>query len=113
VLYAGTTEGLFRSIDGAQTWEQAAGVVGSANVKRLTVASYEDRVSLYLAASGIMTEESLQQAYRVASSETLVSAGVYRYTTVIPTQWIMPITFIKPGLHRFLPLSFAATFLVL
>jgi len=81
VLYAGTTYGLYRTWDGAQSWEQMPGVLGTANVHALAIVTATGRMIVYAATSGGMVSGGAAQAQSLASGETLVSAGVYRYTT--------------------------------
>jgi len=80
VLYAGTTHGLYRTWDGAQSWEQMPGVLGTANVHALAIVTATGRTIVYAATSGGMVSGGATQAQSLASGETLVSAGVYRYT---------------------------------
>jgi photosystem II stability/assembly factor-like uncharacterized protein len=78
-LYGGTDIGLYRSIDGAQSWQQAAGTLGAVNVRALALGEAQDRVILYVSTAGGMVSGGATRAQSLASGETLVSAGVYRY----------------------------------
>lgn len=82
VLYDAAIQGLYRSTDGAQSWQRAAGVLGQVPVYALAVVTATDRVILYAGTTGGYVESGAAQALNAASdSGTLVSAGVYRYTT--------------------------------
>jgi photosystem II stability/assembly factor-like uncharacterized protein len=93
VLYAATMDGLFRSVDGAQSWARAAGVLGRVPVYSLAEAVADERVALYAGTTGGVVpyiEEQASVAASAASSAVdnpvaaavLVNAGVYRYTTL-------------------------------
>jgi photosystem II stability/assembly factor-like uncharacterized protein len=85
VLYAGTSHGLHRSMDGAQTWERAAGVVGWVPIYSLATAGEGERVLLYAGTTGGYVEGGAAGALSQMNAEgTLVDAGVYRYTTLRP-----------------------------
>jgi photosystem II stability/assembly factor-like uncharacterized protein len=83
VLYAGAHQGLFRSTDGAQSWKQAAGVLGQVPVYSLAAAKAEGRVILYVGTTGGYVEGSTDlTGFRNLSGLTngvLVPAGVYRW----------------------------------
>jgi photosystem II stability/assembly factor-like uncharacterized protein len=81
ILYGGTDSGLYRSTDGAQSWQPAAGTLGAVNVRALAVGAAQDRAILYVSTAGGMVSSGAAQAQSLASGETLVNAGVYRYTT--------------------------------
>ena len=82
VLYAGTTSGLYRTWDGAQTWEQLAGILGSAAIHALAIVTATDRTIVYAAtAGGVVSTTSVQMRSLATSGETLLDPGVYRYTT--------------------------------
>jgi hypothetical protein len=83
VLYAGAHQGLFRSTDGAQSWKQAAGVLGQVPVYSLAAAKAEGRVILYVGTTGGYVEGRTDlTGFRNLSGLTngvLVPAGVYRW----------------------------------
>jgi len=88
VLYDAADQGLYRSTDGAQSWQPADGELGQVTVYALAVVTATERVILYAGTSGGVAEGSAAQAWRGANKgETLVTAGVYRYTTR-RTQWV-------------------------
>jgi photosystem II stability/assembly factor-like uncharacterized protein len=87
VLYDAAAQGLYRSTDGAQTWKQAAGVLGQVPIYSLAVATATDRVILYAGTTGGYVQSDASRLLDTASSDgTLVNAGVYRYTTRLPTE---------------------------
>ena len=74
-------QGLYRSTDGAQSWQPAAGVLGHVPVYALAVVTASDRVILYAGTTGGCVESGAAQTLGAANaSSTLVNAGVYRYT---------------------------------
>ncbi|NOR82935.1 MAG: hypothetical protein GQ526_05520 [Ardenticatenales bacterium] len=82
VLYDAALQGLYRSTDGAQSWSPAAGVLGQVPVYSLAVVTTSDRVILYAGTTGGHVQDDTARMLDTASSDgTLVSAGVYRYTT--------------------------------
>jgi hypothetical protein len=82
-LYAGTGAGLFRSMDGAQTWQRASGVLGELEIWSLAGIASEERHILYVSTVGGAVDSSvLQTSSLVQGDEALVNAGVYRYTTL-------------------------------
>jgi hypothetical protein len=82
LLYAAKPDGLFRSTDGAQSWEgwsRASGPLGHVPIYSLAT----DRVILYAGTTGGYAEPGEADALGFANDEgMLVQAGVYRYTTV-------------------------------
>jgi photosystem II stability/assembly factor-like uncharacterized protein len=82
-LYVGTGAGLFRSMDGAQTWQRASGALGQLEIWSLAGTTTEDRQILYVASVGGAVDSGMVQTGSLAQSNgRLVNAGVYRYTTV-------------------------------
>jgi photosystem II stability/assembly factor-like uncharacterized protein len=78
VLYA-ATDRLLHSMDGGQSWTQAAGLLGEVPVYSLAAVTAPGRVIVYAGTTGGYVEV---QALNVAGGgDTLVNAGVYRYTT--------------------------------
>jgi photosystem II stability/assembly factor-like uncharacterized protein len=87
ILYSGSGQGLFRSVDGAQSWQRAAGSLGQVPVYALATATTVDRVILYAGTTGGQVQtDAAQTMDRAGVGATLVSAGVYRYTTRLPTE---------------------------
>jgi photosystem II stability/assembly factor-like uncharacterized protein len=88
ILYDAAQQGLYRSTDGALSWQPAAGDLGQIQVYALAVATATDRVILYGGTSGGL----VQSPEELACSECLsgdagvylVNAGVYRWTSLIP-----------------------------
>ena len=85
LLYAASNDGLYRSRDGAQTWdgwERASGSLGRIPVYSLAQVATDDRVVVYAGTTGGYVENVSIEAHALAgTSGTLVRAGVYRYTT--------------------------------
>lgn len=82
VLYAGTGVGLFRSTDGAQTWQRAQGAMGQLEIWSMAGTTVGERQILYIATvGGAVVGNGLQTQSLADESENLISAGVYRHTT--------------------------------
>jgi len=82
MLYAGTTHGLYRTGNGAQSWEPVPGALGSATVHALAVVTTTGRMIVYgSTAGGIVTTTAGLMRGLATSGETLLNPGVYRYTT--------------------------------
>ena len=84
-LYASTSVGLYRTIDGAQTWQRALGDLGELAIWSLAGLATEDRHIIYAGTAGgvLETDEIETQGLRT-SQDVLVNAGVYRMTTFPP-----------------------------
>lgn len=88
-LYAAVSQawngpGLYRSSDGARSWERAGGALGQVPVYSLDTVTATDRVFLYAGTTG----GAIPVANRSLASRTaeeLVNAGVYRHTSVAST----------------------------
>lgn len=83
VLYDAAVQGLYRSTDGAQTWEQAFGELGQVPVYSLAFIQAENRDILYVSTSGGYVEQPTSQVSSIASgqgSATILVGGVYRLT---------------------------------
>jgi photosystem II stability/assembly factor-like uncharacterized protein len=76
-----TTSGLFRSTDTGQSWEHASGMLGQVPVYSLATVTDTERVFLYAGTTGGRVQATGLQAQGIAAEETLVNAGVYRYTS--------------------------------
>jgi photosystem II stability/assembly factor-like uncharacterized protein len=84
VLYAATTMGLLRSTDGAQSWSRASGMLGKVPVYSLATVRDGERVILYAGTTGGYVEDGTAGPLSQANAEgTLVTAGVYRHTTLL------------------------------
>ncbi len=82
-LYAATGGGLLRSTDGGYSWSPAAGVLGQVPVYSLATLREGERVILYVGTTGGYVEGGGAGALSEVNAEgTLVTAGVYRYTTL-------------------------------
>ncbi len=82
LLYDAAFQGLYRSTDGAQTWEPVAGVLGQIPVYSLAAATAGGRVILYAGTSGGLVTETVGTSMQAYAGGTLVNAGVYRYTAL-------------------------------
>jgi hypothetical protein len=82
VLYDAAYQGLYRSTDGAQSWQQAAGELGQIPVYALAVVTATDRLILYGGTSGGLITGTVGASMRADAESTLINAGVYRYTTL-------------------------------
>ena len=81
-LYGAARDGLYRSTDGAQTWQRAAGDLGYAHVTALEAIAVDDRAVLYVGtAGGQLTPQGVVAAS--LGEGKLVNPGIYRYTEVI------------------------------
>lgn len=89
VLYAGTGVGLFRSTDSAQTWHRVPGAMVQLEIWSMAGTTVGERQILYVATVGGAVESGGLQAIGLASTnEQLVSAGVYRFTSLPRSQRI-------------------------
>jgi hypothetical protein len=92
VLYAGTGVGLFRSTDGAQTWQRAQGAMGQLEIWSMAGTTIGERQILYVATVGGSVEVNGLQAQGLAGDpENLISAGVYRYTITTQNNYYLPV----------------------
>jgi hypothetical protein len=86
VLYDAAQQGLYRSMDGALSWQQAAGELGQIQVYALDVVTATDRVILYAGTSGGLVQSPGELASSADLSDDigayLVNAGVYRWTSL-------------------------------
>jgi hypothetical protein len=86
VLFA-AGQGLYRSTDGAQSWQRAAGVLGQVPVWSLDAVSVDERVILYAGTTGGYVESGVSSAGIGSPSDPsgtyLVNAGVYRWTSLM------------------------------
>jgi len=82
VLYFATSGGLYRSTNGGQSWRPADGILGQVPVYSLAEVTATGRVILYAGTTGGYIASVTDMEWDVASNgDTLVSPGVYRYTT--------------------------------
>jgi photosystem II stability/assembly factor-like uncharacterized protein len=100
VLYAAVSAhdwlgpGLYRSTDGGQSWERAAGTLGYVPIYSLATVTATDRVILYAGTTGGYVEDGGAQGLSLANDNgTLVNAGVYRYTTRRTWELYLPLVF--------------------
>lgn len=82
-LYAAVSEspwgpGLYRSRDGAASWERAPGALSSAPIYALATERLDDRLFLYAGTTGGVVSGGAQSA--LTRDVALISAGVYRHT---------------------------------
>ncbi|HDQ71381.1 MAG TPA: hypothetical protein ENN19_04710, partial [Chloroflexi bacterium] len=88
-LYASTGAGLFRSIDGARTWQRGAGALGHLHIWSIAGTTVDGRQILYVGTAGGELVGGGSQAMGLASGpEQLINAGVYRFTTLSAAQRI-------------------------
>lgn len=94
VLYAATTEGLYLSTDGAQSWSRVAGELGYVPIYSLATVDAVDRTILYAGTTGGFVESGTAHMLGLRNLDgTLVSAGVYRYTTRRTWELYLPLEF--------------------
>jgi len=94
VLYVSSFQGLFRSTDGAKSWQRPAGLLGYLPIYSLAVVTATNRVVLYAGTTGGFVESGEAQVLSLANDGgTLVNAGVYRYTTRRLWQLYLPNVF--------------------
>lgn len=92
ILYMGTSAGLFRSSDGAQTWLRAQGALGQLEIWSMAGTTIDDRQVLYVATIGGAVESDELQAQGLAGDpENLINAGVYRYTMLPSLRIYLPL----------------------
>lgn len=90
ILYMSSSLGLFRSIDGGDSWTRATGPLGHVPVYSLAEAVTDDRSILYAGTVGGVVENGLA-ANQTSIASMLVDAGVYRYTTRLDWSVYLPI----------------------
>jgi len=90
VLYAATWAGLYRSDDGAQSWQRVDGQLGWVPIFSLAAATEGQRAILYVGTGGGIANFSATQRTFAASEDTLVNAGVYRFTQLISRYVYLP-----------------------
>jgi hypothetical protein len=104
MLYAaGRQEGLSRLNVDEEPWQwtQAPGVLGQVPVYSLATVTDTDRIFLYAGTTGGRVGETGTEALgatasNAAAQETLISAGVYRYTTRRLTSLYLPLVLRSP-----------------
>jgi photosystem II stability/assembly factor-like uncharacterized protein len=75
--------GLYRSVDFARSWQRVTGVPGQVPVYSLAAVTATGRVILYVGTTGGLGEGDRTQALgTVGTDDALVTATVYRYTTL-------------------------------
>ena len=82
-------KGLVRSFDNGQTWEQVA---DAPYPVRLATATDGERVVLYIGSPGGMASQVDTQSTLISEAvlvgPTLFGGGVYRLTSLLPTDWL-------------------------
>jgi photosystem II stability/assembly factor-like uncharacterized protein len=92
VLYIAGLQGLYRSTDGAQSWQRAAGALGQVPVYSIAAAEADGRVILYVSTIGGYVDADRSQALSLMNDNgTLVNPGVYRYTMLPPLRIYLPL----------------------
>ncbi len=81
LFYVYDWRGMVRSTDGGYQWQRPAGALAYSNIGSMTVATTTDRIIVYVGTSGGMVSGGATPALRQAGGETLINAGVYRFTT--------------------------------
>jgi photosystem II stability/assembly factor-like uncharacterized protein len=88
-LYSGQFSGLVRSTDGGQSWQH---MVDAPIPISLATGSDGERVVLYIGSAGGMVTQAGTQAVSssnaVRGQSTIFGGGVYRLTTILPTDWV-------------------------
>jgi photosystem II stability/assembly factor-like uncharacterized protein len=87
ILYDAAQQGLYRSIDGAGSWQPADGELGQVTVYALAVVTESNRVVLYAGTSGGLVTETVGASMQPDAGGTLVNAGVYRHT-ILRLWWV-------------------------
>ncbi len=88
-LYAANGGGLLFSANAGDSWTAAAGAFGHLQILALGDAQMDGHTILYAATNGGQTGASAgpltgKQAATLASSQTMVRAGIYRYVVLVP-----------------------------
>jgi photosystem II stability/assembly factor-like uncharacterized protein len=92
VLYAASPTGLMRSFDCGQNWSRMPGALGYANIVSLDAEVAEGRVVLYVGTTGGSIETL--KTWNTEQPPQMITAGVYRFTTLLPNQWVyVPLVF--------------------
>lgn len=92
ILYAATSIGLKRSMDGGGSWAPVQGALENANILSLAAVSMGERIILYLSTSGD-SAVSIDDRSLIGVSQTsdVVTPGVYRYTQTFGPQVFFPL----------------------
>jgi photosystem II stability/assembly factor-like uncharacterized protein len=80
VLYNAAMQGLYRSTDGAQSWQPVEGALGQVPVFSLAAVAAEDRIILYAGTTGGVISLANTAGALNQNNTILINAGVYRYT---------------------------------
>lgn len=91
-LYRGSWwkgEGLWRSADDGETWEQVDGIATDASIYAMASGHDEQRLVVYVSVTGgfVTPAEGMQSSanFSALGSGNPVKAGVYRLTLILPT----------------------------
>jgi photosystem II stability/assembly factor-like uncharacterized protein len=92
LMYIAGIHGLYRSTDGAQSWQRAAGVLGQVPVYSVAATEADGRLILYVSTIGGYVDVIGTQAFnQVNESSTFVNPGIYRYTITTQNIYYLPI----------------------
>ena len=98
VLSAGTFYGLYRSLDHGYTWSRAAGDLGYASISSLATTTAGERVILSTGTHGGIIPSAIPQTHD-DTQQSLIEAGVYRLTNLLPNWRIyLPVVAMGGGL---------------
>jgi photosystem II stability/assembly factor-like uncharacterized protein len=91
VIYAPTPDGLSKSEDSGQSWSKAEGSLGQVPIYSVEVGESGGRFVLYVSTCGGYVTTSVTGVEGVVQSGSLVEAGVYRWTSIVPTFSDVPV----------------------
>jgi photosystem II stability/assembly factor-like uncharacterized protein len=81
-VYVGDGGGLFRTIDGGETWSRAAGTLGYARIADVSTVSFGDRTILYVGVWGgdVGSSSTKDTTQTISLHQGYIQSGVYQYT---------------------------------
>ena len=75
-------------MDDGHSWSRAAGGLGYVHIGALAIVDTGDRTILYVGTTGGFISQDTAVAAGFSASETSINPGVYRFTTLNPSEWL-------------------------